>query len=279
MSDQRSKTNRWNWEVSGFEPRKSSSNASFEETSHRTTGPLVRRNSISTASLPPHSSLLPKKQALASKVNGLKEKVKVVAISSGVALTVHVCVSWLFVYGLKLGVIGTMATINVSWWLNVFILFTYITCGGCPITWPGFSIEAFTGLWEYVKLSVSSGIMICLDNWYYKILIVMTGNLKDAKIAIDSLSICMSIDALEMMIPFAFFAATGVRVANELGAGNGKGARFAMIVSGVWAGMILGGTAIQTLILIFITMRCDWAKEAQKASVRVKKWSGSEARN
>ncbi|KAG7601820.1 Kinesin motor domain [Arabidopsis thaliana x Arabidopsis arenosa] len=70
MADQRSKTNRWNWEVSGFEPRKSSSNASFaESTGHRTTGPLLRRNSISTPSLPP-------KQAIASKVNGLKEKVK-----------------------------------------------------------------------------------------------------------------------------------------------------------------------------------------------------------
>ncbi|CAA7027197.1 unnamed protein product [Microthlaspi erraticum] len=71
MADQRSKTNRWNWEVSGFEPRKSSSNASLEESSHRTTGPLLRRYSISTASHPP----LPK-QTLASKVSGLKEKVK-----------------------------------------------------------------------------------------------------------------------------------------------------------------------------------------------------------
>ncbi|CAN7037547.1 unnamed protein product [Brassica rapa subsp. trilocularis] len=52
-------------------------------------------------------------------------------------------------------------------------------------------------------------------------------------------------------------------------------------VKGIWAGMIFGGTAIQTLILIFIVMRCDWEKEAQKASVRINKWSisDSEARN
>ncbi|KAF3545212.1 hypothetical protein DY000_02000446 [Brassica cretica] len=68
MADQRSKTNRWNWEVSGFEPRKSSSS---EETGHRTTGPLLRRYSISAAHAPELS-----KQALASKVLGLKEKVK-----------------------------------------------------------------------------------------------------------------------------------------------------------------------------------------------------------
>ncbi|KAL0842900.1 hypothetical protein Bca101_016145 [Brassica carinata] len=67
MADQRSKTNKWNWEVSGFEPRKSAS----EETGHRTTGPLLRRYSISAA----HATEL-SKQALASKVSGLKEKVK-----------------------------------------------------------------------------------------------------------------------------------------------------------------------------------------------------------
>ncbi|KAG2334352.1 hypothetical protein Bca52824_005532 [Brassica carinata] len=67
MADRKT-NNRWNWEVSGFEPRKSSSS---EETGHRTTGPLLRRYSISAAHAPELS-----KQALASKVLGLKEKVK-----------------------------------------------------------------------------------------------------------------------------------------------------------------------------------------------------------
>jgi MATE family multidrug resistance protein len=30
---------------------------------------------------------------------------------------------------------------------------------------------------------------------------------------------------------------------------------------GIWAGMIFGGTATQTLILCWITLRCDWDKE------------------
>ncbi|TXG60128.1 hypothetical protein EZV62_014701 [Acer yangbiense] len=43
-------------------------------------------------------------------------------------------------------------------------------------------------------------------------------------------------------------------------------------VMGIWAGMIFGGTAVQTLILIIITARCDWEKEAEKASMHVRKW-------
>ncbi|CAN7113972.1 unnamed protein product [Brassica rapa subsp. narinosa] len=182
-------------------------------------------------------------------------KNRVVALSSGVALVVHIFVCWLFVYGLKLGPIGTMATINVSWCLNVLILFTYATCGGCPLTWTGFSIEAFTRLWEFSKLSASSGIMLCLENWYYKILIMMTGNLKDTKIAVDSLSICMSINGLEMMIPLAFFAGTGVRVANELGAGNGRGARFAMIIS-VTESLIIG--IVFSMLVVFLHDQIGW---------------------
>ncbi|KAG9132739.1 hypothetical protein Leryth_014024 [Lithospermum erythrorhizon] len=198
----------------------------------------------------------------------------------------------------------------------------------------------------------------------------MTGELENATIAVDALSICQTINGWEMMIPMAFFAATGVRVANELGAGNGKGARFATIVSviqstiigiifcvlviifrnklaiifsssidvlkavddmayllaitillnsvqpvlsgvavgsgwqskvayvniacyyiiglplgvlmgwvfhtgveGIWAGMIFGGTALQTIILVIITARCDWQEEARKATMHVQKWS------
>lgn len=302
----------------------------------------------------------------------LQSQLKTAAIAwvSLFALLVHIFVSWLFVFKFQFGVIGTAATLNFSWWALTVGLFCYTVYGGCPLTWNGFSMEAFSGLWEFVKLSAASGVMLCLENWYYRILILMTGNLPNAEIAVDALSICMTINGLEMMIPLAFFAATGVRVANELGAGNGKGAKFATIVSvvtssiiglffwmlimifhdkfgyifstskpvldevsklslllaftillnsvqpvlsgvavgsgwqsyvayinlgcyymigvplgflmgwyfdqgvmGIWAGMIFGGTATQTLILCLITLRCDWDKEAEKAKLHITKWS------
>ncbi|KAK4599187.1 hypothetical protein RGQ29_009301 [Quercus rubra] len=259
----------------------------------------------------------------------------VIAWVSLVGLLVNVLTSWLFIYVLDLGLVGAALALDISWWVLVFGLYGYTAFGGCPLTWHGFSIEAFSGLWEFLKLSAASGVMLCLENWYYRILILMTGFLQNATLAVDALSICMTINGWEMMIPLAFFAGTGVRVANELGAGNGKAARFSTVVSviqssviaatillnsvqpilsgvavgsgwqawvafinlgcyyvvglplglimglvfdlgvmGIWGGMILGGTAIQTVILAIITARCDWEKEAEKASIRVNKWSG-----
>ncbi|XP_021852221.1 protein DETOXIFICATION 27-like [Spinacia oleracea] len=297
-------------------------------------------------------------------------KANVVAWVSVVALAVHLFVSWLFVSVFKCGIIGIAATQNFGWWVVVFGLYGYTAFGGCPITWTGFSMEAFSGLWEFVKLSTASGVMLCLENWYYRVLVLMTGNLENAEIALDALSICTSINGWELMIPMAFFAGVGVRVSNELGAGNGKGAKFATRVAvltsvaigiffwllvlifhekiafifstsppvieavkklsvflafsillnsvqpvlsgvavgsgwqstvayinigcyyllgaplgylmgwtfdqgvmGVWAGMICGGTAVQTLILVIIIIRCDWDKEANKATIHVEKWA------
>ncbi|KVI08575.1 Multi antimicrobial extrusion protein [Cynara cardunculus var. scolymus] len=123
-------------------------------------------------------------------------KTYVIAWVSMTALVVHSAISWLVVYRFQLGLVGTVVTLNISWWLIVIGLFSYTVCGGCPETWNGFSMEAFQGLWGFVKLSAASGVMLWyssslsnLENWYYRILIVMTGNLENAKIAVDALSI------------------------------------------------------------------------------------------
>ncbi|GAB2283226.1 Kinesin-like protein KIN-14A [Dionaea muscipula] len=70
MADQR---NRWNWEVKGFEPRKTSSEQHEDQIRP---APLGRRYSISSAAaiVPPHQELT--KLALVSKLQRLKDKVK-----------------------------------------------------------------------------------------------------------------------------------------------------------------------------------------------------------
>ncbi|XP_021284355.1 protein DETOXIFICATION 27-like [Herrania umbratica] len=158
-------------------------------------------------------------------------KTAVIAWVSAIALAVHVLVSWVFVCKLRVGIVGTAITLDFSWWLSVLGLFLYVVCGGCPLSWTGFSSQAFVGLWDFFKLSLPSGVMLLLENFYYRILIIVSGYLHNTEIAIDALSICISILGWESMIPLGFLAATGVRVANELGAGSAKGVKFATIVS------------------------------------------------
>ncbi|EEE51571.1 hypothetical protein OsJ_32800 [Oryza sativa Japonica Group] len=77
-------------------------------------------------------------------------------------------------------------------------------------------------------LSLSSGVMLCVELWYNTILVLLTGYMKNAEIALDALSICLNINGWEMMISIGFLSAKGVRVANELGAGSARRAKFAI---------------------------------------------------
>ncbi|KAM1181945.1 hypothetical protein ACFX13_000508 [Malus domestica] len=91
MAEQRNNKNRWNWEVSGFEPRKLSSSSSSaadaaassfdHHDDYKPDAPLVRRYSISAASALAQSELAnsnsnSNNQAVASKLQKLKDKVK-----------------------------------------------------------------------------------------------------------------------------------------------------------------------------------------------------------
>ena len=89
-------------------------------------------------------------------------KTVVPAWVSLVALGLHVFLTWLCVYVFHFGVIGVTLTLGLAWWNLVFGLMGYIVCGGCPLTWTGFSIHAFSGLWDFLKLSASAGVML----WY-----------------------------------------------------------------------------------------------------------------
>mgnify|MGYP004704871751 FL=1 len=87
-------------------------------------------------------------------------KTAVLAWVSLVALVVHVLMCWLLVYHFELGIVGTAITLDVSWWILVLGLFGHVVLGGCPETWNGFSMQAFSGLWEFLKVSTASGIML-----------------------------------------------------------------------------------------------------------------------
>ncbi|XP_019087346.1 PREDICTED: protein DETOXIFICATION 35-like [Camelina sativa] len=66
--------------------------------------------------------------------------------------------------------------------------------------WTGLSWLAFKDIWAFVRLSIASAVMLCLEIWYMMSIIVLTGRLDNAVIAVDSLSICMNVNGLEAML-------------------------------------------------------------------------------
>ena len=112
------------------------------------------------------------------------------AYISAATLVVHLLISWLAVYKLGFGLIGASLALSLSWWIIVVAQFVYILMSSkCKHTWTGFSLQAFSGLWEFVKLSTASAVMLCLETWYFQILVLVAGLLKDPELALDSLAV------------------------------------------------------------------------------------------
>ncbi|KAF3327032.1 protein TRANSPARENT TESTA 12-like protein [Carex littledalei] len=178
-----------------------------------------------------------------------QSKNAVISYISVFSIMFHLFLSWLLVIKFSWGLSGAMIAMCFSMWVPVIGQFVYVLCGGCPLTWKGFSWSAFTNLGLVAKLSLSSGLMICLELWYYSVLVLLTGNMVNAEIELDALSICLNIAGIEILIPLGLLAAAGVRVSNELGAGNAKATKFA-IVNVVTTSSIIG-VVLFILFLVF----------------------------
>ncbi|XP_010525623.1 PREDICTED: protein DETOXIFICATION 33 [Tarenaya hassleriana] len=150
-------------------------------------------------------------------------------ISTGV-LVIHAVASWLLILKFKWGLVGAAITLNTSWWLIVIGQLLYIFITTSDGAWSGFSWLAFRDLYGFVKLSLASAIMLCLEFWYLMVLVVITGLLPNPLVPVDAISICMNIQGWTTMISIGFNAAISVRVSNELGAGNARLAKFSVVV-------------------------------------------------
>ncbi|KAF3608660.1 hypothetical protein DY000_02051562 [Brassica cretica] len=201
----------------------------------------------------------------------------IVGVLSTLSLALDILVTWWCVSFMGMGIGGALLGLNVSSWSLVLAEFVYVFGGWCPFTWTGFSTAAFVDLVPMLKLSISSGFMICLEYWYLSILVLMAGYTEDANTAISAFSICIQpilsgvavgagMQSIVAVVNLVSYYAIGIPLGLILTY------VFHLGVKGLWSGM-LAGIAIQTAILCYIIYRTDWELEVKKTSERMKAWS------
>ncbi|KAL5229953.1 hypothetical protein ABZP36_028729 [Zizania latifolia] len=177
-----------------------------------------------------------------------QSKVVVLAWIGVGGLLFHVLISYLMVSVLGWGLPGAAAAYDISHWVLALGQAAYIIVWCKDGGWRGWSMAAFHELWGFLRLSLESAVMLCLEIWYLGLITVLTGDLEDAQIAVDSLGICMNINGWEGMIFIGLNAAISVRVSNELGSGRPRAARHAVLV--VLVESLLIGLACMALVLV-----------------------------
>ncbi|RVW42001.1 Protein detoxification 34 [Vitis vinifera] len=274
---------------------------------------------------------------------------------------------FIFVFGW--GTTGAAIAYDISSWVTAVAQVVY-AISWCKEGWTGLTWSAFREIWAFVRLSLASAVMLCLEIWYFMIIILLTGHpskcsyrswvpfyLHDfwwvggrdvhgdecccehsvsnelgyghpraAKYSVfvavsQSLLIgifCMVVVLLardyiaiifttnkEMQEAVSHLAyLLGVTmllnslqpVFSGVAVGGGWQAMVAYInlgcyyiigiplgyllgykaklgVQGLWGGMICG-TALQTLVLLFIVYRTNWNREVEQTTERMQKWGG-----
>ncbi|KFK43564.1 hypothetical protein AALP_AA1G142600 [Arabis alpina] len=178
-----------------------------------------------------------------------QSKIMAMAAISGVALVIHTFLTWLVTSRFDWGLPGLALVLNTSWVFIVVAQLVYIFGGTCGEAWPGFTWEAFHNLWGFVKLSLASAVMICLEVWYFMALVLFAGYLKNAEVSVAALSICMNILVWAAMVSFGINAAVSVRVSNELGASHPRTAKFSLVVAVILSTVM--GMFIAAVLLLF----------------------------
>ncbi|KAK4363049.1 hypothetical protein RND71_018290 [Anisodus tanguticus] len=180
-----------------------------------------------------------------SKFLQAQSKVGVLAGIGFVALLLHTLLLWLFIYVFNLGINGAALVFNITGWANAIAQFVYVVVW-CKDGWTGWSLSALNDIWAFVRLSVASAVMLCLEIWYMMSIIILTGHLNDAVIAVGSLSICMNVDGWEAMLFIGINAAISVRVSNELGLGRPRATKYSVYIT-VFQSLLIG-----ILCMIFV---------------------------
>ncbi|CAN6879777.1 unnamed protein product [Brassica oleracea] len=179
----------------------------------------------------------------------LQAQSKVIAIAwiGFVALIMHVAMLWLFIVVFGWGTNGAALAFSITNWGTAISQIVYVI-GWCNEGWTGLTWLAFKEIWAFVRLSIASAVMLCLELWYMMSIIVLTGRLDNAVIAVDSLSICMNVNGVEAMLFIGINAAISVRVSNELGLGRPRAAKYSVYVT-VFQSLLIGLVFMVAIII------------------------------
>ncbi|KAH7533916.1 hypothetical protein FEM48_Zijuj04G0182200 [Ziziphus jujuba var. spinosa] len=161
-------------------------------------------------------------------------------LTSFTILLFHIPTCWTLIYRLELGNHGAAIAFSLSTWLNVILLGFYVSFSKAfEKTRIAFSKDVFLGIGEFFRFGVPSAVML---------LTLLSGLLPNPKLETSVLSICLTISTLHFTVPYGFGAAASTRVSNELGAGNPRAARMAVLVA-----MCL---AITEAVIVSTTLFC-----------------------
>ncbi|PRQ46716.1 putative multi antimicrobial extrusion protein [Rosa chinensis] len=145
----------------------------------------------------------------------------------------HFPMNLLLVTRLRLGVAGVAAASAASNFFVLLCLVAYVWATRLHVpTWTAPSRECLTGWKPLLRLAAPSCVSVCLEWWWYEIMIVLCGLLVDPKATVASMGVLIQTTSLIYVFPSSLGFAVSTRVGNELGANRPNRARLSAVGCG-----------------------------------------------
>ncbi|XP_071715541.1 protein DETOXIFICATION 53 [Rutidosis leptorrhynchoides] len=166
------------------------------------------------------------------RAQGLNSPATMVATISTI---LHLPLNYLFIYYFKLGVKGVaLASTCFTYNMNIGLL-TYLFMSKVAIKpWAARSrtnlFSIFQGWGPLLSLAIPSLFSVCLEWWWYEIILFLSGLLENPQSCVAATGLIMQTIGFVYVIPFSISLSISQRVGNELGAGQPARARWASII-------------------------------------------------
>ncbi|KAF5784563.1 putative multi antimicrobial extrusion protein [Helianthus annuus] len=175
---------------------------------------------------------------------------------SAVSIFLHVPLNFLLVGYLKMGISGVSIAMVLTNLNLLFLVFSFVYFSGVyRDSWVAPSADCLRGWSSLLAYAIPTCVSVCLEWWWYELMIMLCGLLANPKATVASMGILIQTTSLVYVFPSALSLGVSTRVGNELGANRPAKARISMIISLVCA-VVLG-----LMAMLFTTlMRHQWGR-------------------
>ncbi|XP_053310830.1 multidrug and toxin extrusion protein 2-like [Spea bombifrons] len=143
---------------------------------------------------------------------------------------INAAVNAVFLYGLKMGIVGSALANAISQFAMCFVLFIYIYVKKLHVeTWAGWSRDCLQEWGSFINLAIPSMLMMCIEWWSFEIGGFLVGLIGVVELGAQAIMLEMATAAYT--IPFGFSVAASVKIGNALGAGDVHQAKLSTKVS------------------------------------------------
>ncbi|KAK7314394.1 hypothetical protein VNO77_32916 [Canavalia gladiata] len=156
----------------------------------------------------------------------------------------------------KHGLAGVAAASAASSFSILILLLLYVWISGVHLsTWTAPSRDCLGGWEPLLRLAAPSCVSVCLEWWWYEIMILLCGLLVDPTATVASMGILIQTTSLIYVFPSSLGLAVSTRVGNALGANRPSRARMSAVVA-VFFAAVMGFSAV----VFASAMRRRWGR-------------------